>query len=167
MGLAMKKNLFIAVLFGFSVSEAGALSCPEMDPYDSVENAYNNSDLVFLGRIEESDTFVDHAPEIIVEAKWKGPEVRSIKTHPSLWGPYDTRVFFAAHSDDPLGWSNRYPDCFPRRSPISVEQVLTEVLGDPNPPSEYAIVSTNAAFLAMLVAAAAGVGVFAWNSRLS
>ena len=102
----MKKNLFIAVLFGFSVSEAGALSCPEMEPYDSVENAYNNSDLVFLGRIEESDTFVDHAPE-------------------------------------------------------------TMVLGDPNPPSEYAIVSTNAAFLAMLVAAAAGVGVFAWNSRLS
>jgi len=162
----MKGKLCIAVVLSIAASEAGAMSCPEVDPYEAVESAYNNSDLVFLGRVEESESFVGHAPEIFVEAKWKGPEVLSIKMHRSSWGPGDARVFFAARSDEPLGWSDRYPDCFPRPSAITVEQVLTEVLGDPMPPSEDAITRTYIAFLGVLLAAAVGIGVFAWTSRL-
>ena len=164
--MSMKSKLCVAVVFFIAANEAAALSCPELDPYEAVESAYNNSDLVFLGRVEESESFVGHAPEIFIEAKWKGPEILSIKMHRSLWGPGDARVFFAARSDEPLGWSDRYPDCFPRRSKITIEQVLTEILGEPSPPSEDAITGTYLAFLGVLLAAAGGVAVFAWTSKL-
>lgn len=137
------------------------------ETYEAVEFAYNNSDLVFLGRVEESDHFVGHAPEIFVGAKWRGPEVLSIKMHQSAWGPRDARVFFAARFDEVPGWSNEYPSCFPRNSRSTVEQVLTEVLGEPTPPSSNVISRTYAIFLGVLLAAAGGVAVFAWNSRLN
>lgn len=162
----MKGKLCIAVIFCIASDGAVARSCPELDPYEAVESAYNNSDLVFVGRVEENESFVGHAPEIFIETKWKGPEVLSIKMHRYSWGSRDARVFFAAQSDEPLGWSNRYPDCFPRHSAITVEQVLTEILGEPSPPSEDAITRTYVTFLGVLLATAGGVGVFAWNSKL-
>ena len=162
----MKVEVCITVVFLAAAFDASASSCPELDPYEAVESAYNNSDLVFLGRVQESQSFAGHAPEIFVQAKWKGPEVLSIKMHQSFLSPRDGRVFFATRSDDPLGWSDRYPHCFPPRSEISVEQVLLEVLGDPVPPSEEAISRMYVAFLVVLLVAAGGVSVFAWNSRV-
>jgi hypothetical protein len=122
----------------------------ETDPYEEVVSAYNYSDLVFLGRIEDDVTFKGHAPAIIVEAKWKGPEVERITMSLDEWGPRNRRIFFATRSDQPPGWSDRYPLCFPRRPGVTVEQVLVELMGEPVAPSLEALSRMQITFIGIL-----------------
>lgn len=145
--------------------DAAALSCPELDPYEAVESAYNNSDLVFIGRVEGGSPFKNHPPSITVEAKWKGPEVLSIAMSMDPWGPQDRDVFFAARSDQPSGWIDRYPICFPRGADLTVKHMLVEVLGEPVPPSQYAISLMQITYIGILLAAVGGIGLFSWRLR--
>ncbi len=155
----------IPLLALVAITDAAALSCPEYDPYELVESAYNESDLVFIGSVEGDSPFKNHVPSITVEAKWKGPEVLSIAMLLNPWRPRDREVFFAARSDQPSGWSDRYPECFPNSNDLTVRDVLVDVLGKPVPPSQSANSRMQITYIGILLAALGGVGLFAWSLR--
>lgn len=163
MGVVFRSCIPLVALI--ATSHAAALSCPELDPYETVKSAYNSSDLVFIGRIEEDSPFKNRPPNITVEAKWKGPETLSIAMSLDPWAPRDRDVFFAARSDQASGWSDRYPVCFPRDADLTVKHVLVEVLGAPVPPSQDAISRMQTTYIGILLAAVGGIGVFAWGLR--
>lgn len=164
--MSTKRPLAIAFALLVVTSEAAARTCVEGDPYEQVASAYNASDLVFLGKAVDDVAFEGHAPAIIVEKKWKGPEAERITMRLDEWGPRFRRVFFAARSEQPPGWSDRHPSCFPRRSGITIEQVLVELLGEPVAPSQEEISRMQFTFVGILLAAVGGIGVLVWNLRL-